>query len=252
MICHTAVLSLLMVLSQTTTPAGPPLTVSAAVSLTESLQAVAAAYAAEGGGPVRFNFAGSHTLARQLIHGAPADLFISADDEQMEVAAAAGAIDPATRIEIVRNRLAVIAGSQLEPVSDIRALLLRPEVRRIAIGDPASVPAGVYARQHLEALGVWEALRPRLVPVGNVRAVVAAVENGSADAGIVYATDAAIASTAVTALVIAGEKAPRIVYPAVVVNGSRHRHEAMRFLSFLGSRTAADIFRRYGFSPVPR
>jgi molybdate transport system substrate-binding protein len=228
-----------------------PLTVCAAVSLTESLEAAAKAYLAAGGGPVRFNFAGSNVLARQLVNGAPADLYISAAEAQMNVASEAGAIDRATRVDLLANRLAVIARPDRGEIREIRALL-RPEVRRLAIGDPAAVPAGVYARQYLQALGVWDALQSRLVPVGNVRAAVAAVENGSADAAIVYETDSAIARTAVIAFVVSGAGAPRIVYPAAVVAGSRHREAAARFLRFLRGPQGAEIFRRYKFSPLGR
>jgi molybdate transport system substrate-binding protein len=251
MLRHLAWLPWLVVWSPAAAPAGAPLTVCAAVSLTESLEAVALAYAADGGGPVRFNFAGSNTLARQLINGAPADLFISADEEQMNVASAARAVDQLTRVDLIGNQLAVIAGPGRETISDLRALL-QPDVRRVAIGDPAAVPAGVYARRYLEALGLWNHFQSRLVPVGNVRAVVTAVENGSVDAGIVYKTDASIATTAITTFVIEGDMAPRIVYPAAIVNASRNRAGALRFLSFLRGRTASDIFRRHGFSPAPR
>jgi molybdate transport system substrate-binding protein len=232
-------------------PDDRPLTVSAAVSLTDSLEAAAAIYRGEGGGPVRFNFAGSNTLARQLVNGAPADLFISADEAQMDVAAAAGAIDRTTRVDLVANRLAVIARPDLAALRDIRGLL-RPDVRRVAIGDPAAVPAGVYARQYLQAIGLWEAMQSRLVPVGNVRAALAAVENGSVDAGLVYETDAAMASRAGTAFVISGEGAPRIVYPAAIVTVSRNREASARFLRFLQGPKAAELFRQHHFSPITR
>src|SRR5215203_1776916 len=111
-----------------------PLTVCAAISLTESLEAAAAAYQQSGGGLVRFNFAGSNTLARQLVNGAPADLFISADEKQMEVAAAAGAIDRATRIDLVENRLALMVRPDHPAIRTVRDLL-DPAVRRLAIGD---------------------------------------------------------------------------------------------------------------------
>jgi molybdate transport system substrate-binding protein len=228
-----------------------PLTVCAAVSLTESLEAAAKAYLAAGGSPVRFNFAGSNVLARQLVNGAPADLFISADEAQMNIVAEAGAIDRATRVDLLANRLAVIARPDRGEIRDVRALL-GPDVRRVAIGDPAAVPAGVYARHYLQAAGLWDALQSRLVPVGNVRAAVAAVENGSADAAIVYETDAAIVRTAVIAFVVAGAGAPRILYPAAVVAGSRHREAAARFLLFLRGPQGAEIFRRYKFSPLAR
>jgi molybdate transport system substrate-binding protein len=226
-----------------------PLTVCAAVSLTEALEAAAEAYRRAGGGSVRFNVAGSNVLARQLANGAPADLFISADEAQMDVAAGAGAIDHATRVDLLANRLAVIARPDRGEIRDIRALS-GPDVRRVAIGDPVAVPAGVYARQYLRAVGLWDAIQSRLVPVGNVRAAVAAVENGSADAAIVYETDAAIARTAVVAFVVSGAGAPRIVYPAAVVASSRRHEAAARFLLFLRGPHGAEIFRRYKFSPL--
>lgn len=227
-----------------------PLTVSAAISLTNALEAISPAYAAAGGGQVRFNFAGSNVLARQLVNGAPADLFISADEAQMDLAAHAGAIDNHTRVELLGNRLAFITaergGSSIRRLED----LLRPEVRRIAVGDPSAVPAGVYARAYLEGAGVWTRLASKVVPVANVRAALAVVENGSADAAIVYETDAALATTATTAFVVSGPQAPRIVYPAAVVSQSRHPEAARRFLAFLRGSEASAIFRRFGFTPL--
>ncbi len=226
-------------------------TVAAAVSLTEALEEAARAHTAAGGAPVRFNFAGSNTLARQLVNGAPADLFISADEAQMNVVMAAGVIDRATRVDLLSNRLAVIGLPDRPPIRDIR-MLLSPGIRRVAIGDPAAVPAGVYARQYLEASGLWEALQAKLVPTANVRAAVAAVENGSADAAFVYESDAATTTSAATALIVSGAGAPRIVYPAAVIAGSPRRDAAVRFLAFLGGPEAAAIFRKYKFTPLPR
>ena len=232
-------------------PPVEPLTVCAAISLTESLEAAAAAYRESGGGPVRFNFAGSNTLARQLVNGAPADLFISADDAQMDVAAAAGAIDRSTRVDLVENRLVVMVRPDHATIRSVRDLL-DPAIRRVAIGDPAAVPAGVYARQYLEAAGLWTAMQPRLVPTSNVRAAVTALENGSVDAAIVYASDAAIAANTVRTIPLEGAGIPRVVYPAAVVERSRNRHEAVRFLAFLRSPAATAIFERYHFTPIAR
>jgi molybdate transport system substrate-binding protein len=228
-----------------------PLLVCAAVSLTESLEAAAAVYRAEGGEPVLFNFAASNTLARQVVNGVAADLFISADEAQMNVAVSAGAVDRATRVDLLMNRLALIVRAGGPDLRDIGALLGR-DVRRVAIGDPDAVPAGVYARRFLEARRLWQPLQPRLVPLANVRAVVAAVEHGGADAGIVYETDAAIAKHATTALVVAGAGAPRIVYPAAVLASSRNPAGARRFLAFLRGPKAAEVFRRHGFTPMSR
>ena len=241
---HVALAAALAALALARPPA--PLTVSAAVSLTDSLEAIAQAYSASGGGPVRFNFAGSNVLARQIVSGAPVDLFISADQAQMSLAIAAGAVDAASRVELLGNRLAIITRPGGPEIGDARALL-QPAVRRIAIGDPVAVPAGVYSRQYLQAAGLWDALQPKIVPVSNVRAALAAVENGSADAGLVYETDAVSAGTSHTALVVSGPSAPRIVYPAAIVTSSRNRAAAERFLAFLRGSEAAAIFRKYGF-----
>jgi molybdate transport system substrate-binding protein len=229
-------------------PAAPPaITVSAAASLTDALEEIARAYRAAGGGPVRFNFAGSNVLARQIAAGAPVDLFVSADEAQMEVAQAAGAINPSTRVDLLGNRLAIVSRPGMV-LAGARSLI-EPAVRRIAIGDPRAVPAGVYARRYLEAVGLWAALEPKLVAVGNVRAALVAVENGSADAAIVYESDVATAR-AVTGAVVTDPAAPRIVYPAAIVRASRNPAEAQRFLTFLQSAEASRVFRSWKFVPL--
>jgi molybdate transport system substrate-binding protein len=228
---------------------GKVLTVSAAASLTDAMEAIAAEYAASGGEPVRFNFAGSNALARQVASGAPVDLFISADEAQMDVAQSAGAIDPGTRIDLLGNRLAVIIRRPSHALTDARGLA-GEDIRRIAIGDPTAVPAGVYAREYLQKVGMWQVLEPKLVPVGNVRAALSAVENGSVDAAIVYETDAALSRQSSIGFVVSGPSAPRIVYPAAIVRASTNRAAAERFLAFLRGRQASAIFARLGFKPL--
>ena len=223
------------------------LTVCAAVSLTDALEAIAKEYAAAGGGSVRFNFAGSNTLARQLVNGAPADLFISADEAQMDVAAEAGVIDAASRVNLLGNHLALITrqgGPALTGAPDLG----RRSIRRIAIGDPSAVPVGVYARRYLEKLRVWETVQDRIVPTANVRAALAALTNGSADAAIVYESDTV--GTDVQAFIVEGRDAPAIVYPAAIVKTSRNREQAQRFLTFLKATVASGIFARYKFTPL--
>jgi molybdate transport system substrate-binding protein len=224
-------------------------TVSAAVSLTDALQSIARSYAESGGGPIRFNFAASNVLARQIMNGAPVDLFISADEAQMELTAKAGAIDVETRIPLVGNVLAVVTLPRGPSVADTRGLL-QPSVRRIAIGDPAAVPAGVYARTYLERIGLWNVLEPKLVPVANVRAALASVENGAVDAAITYETDVVTASTARVAFLIRGDMAPRIVYPAAIVSAAPNRQAAERLLKYLHGPAASALFRRYKFVPL--
>jgi molybdate transport system substrate-binding protein len=176
-------------------------------------------------------------------------LFISADDKQMDLAANAGAIDVKTRIPLLGNRLAILTRPGGAPVADSRALL-QPVFRRIAIGDPAAVPAGSYAREYLERVGLWDALQPKLVPVSNVRAALASVENGSADAAFTYESDAVGAGNARAALVISGPPAPRIVYPAAIVSRAPNRTGAEQLLTYLRSPAAAAIFARYKFVPL--
>jgi len=227
----------------------PPVTVSAAISLSDCLEEISRAYTDQGGAPVRFNFAGSNVLARQIVNGAPVDLFISADDTQMDLAARSGAIDVNTRVPLLSNRLAVVTlpgGPALVRIRD----LLQPSVRRIAIGDPAAVPAGGYAREYLQRLGLWQALEGRLVPVANVRAALGAVENGSADAAFTYETDAVSAHTARAALVISGADAPHIVYPAAIASAAPNRPGAEALLAYLRGPAAAAVFRRYKFVPL--
>jgi len=228
---------------------GPPLTVSAAISLTEALEEAATAYRAAGGTAVVFNFGGSNTLARQIVNGAPADVFISADEAQMEVVEKAELVVPGTRAAVVTNRLVLVADSRspVKAVTDLGG----PGVRRIAIGDPAAVPAGVYARQYLEAIGQWTRLEPKIVPVANGRAALTAVQNGSADAAFVYATDARIAPRLQVVATISGSQAPRIVYPGCAVKTTRRSAEAAKFLQFLRSAPARAIFERHGFIAPP-
>ena len=172
--------------------ASPPdrVRVSAAVSLTGPLERVAGAFQRDTGTAVELNLAGSITLAAQILAGAPVDLFISADERQMDRVAAEALIDGNTGVVLLSNRLAVVvpAGAPTPP-GDAGALRA-PGFRRIAIGDPAGVPAGVYTRSYLASLGLWDALAPRVVPTRSVRAALAVVEAGDADAGIVYQTDA--------------------------------------------------------------
>ena len=225
-----------------------PLTVSAAVSLTEALEAAAAAYRVAGGTPVVFNFGGSNALARQIVNGAPVDVFISADEAQMEVVEKADLVRAGTRVPVVANRLVLVVDSRsrVTAVTDLGVA----EIRRIAIGDPVAVPAGVYARQYLERINEWTRLQPKMVAVANVRAALTAVQNGSADAAFVYATDARIVPALRVVATITGPQAPRIVYPGAVVRTSRHAQAAATFLEFLRTPPALAIFEQHGFAPV--
>jgi molybdate transport system substrate-binding protein len=231
-------------------PASEPLLVSAALSLTQAVGEVEEAYRRAGGGAVRFNFAASNVLARQIANGARADLFISADEAQMDYVQKANGIDAPTRVALLANRLAIVTprGRGL-PAPDVRALT-DARVRRVAIGDPAAVPAGVYARQYLQRVGLWTTLQPKLLTLASVRAALTAAESGGADAAIIYESDVASGGRVDLALVVAGPEAPNIIYPAAIVARSRQRDAAAKFLSFRRGPEAGRIFRRYRFTPV--
>jgi molybdate transport system substrate-binding protein len=228
-------------------PLPAPITVSAAVSLTDALTAVADAYA-KTGGTVRFNFGASNVLARQIVNGAPVDVFVSADEAQMDVAAAAGLLKDGSRVDLLCNQLAVaVPNDRPRTFKSIREIA-DPAFKRIAIGDPAAVPAGVYAKQYLEQEGLWTAIHERIVPTGSVRAALAAVESGAADAAIVYRTDVRVALKSTVAWVVPAERGPKILYPAAIVKTSAVASESKRFLDFLRGDTATRIFERFGFA----
>ena len=227
------------------------LLVFAASSLTEALQDAARLWEAGGGPRVRFNFAASSTLARQLDQGAAANLFASADQAWMDWAQGRGLIAAQTRQTLLGNRLVLVApadrvpaGIVVGPAMDLLALL-RPH-GRLAIGDPASVPAGTYAKQALTTLGLWAALEPRLARAQNTRAALLLVERGEAPLGIVYATDAAASRGVGVVADFPATLHDPIAYPFAVPRAG-DTPAARRFLAFLAGTAAAEVFHRHGF-----
>ena len=229
----------------------PTLLVSAAASLSEAIGAVADRFEQEHGVRILLNVAGSQVLASQIIEGAPVDVFISADVLQMERAAAAGRIDPARRVDLLSNRLVVVVPSDRTGTVTKPRDLMEPSMERIALGDPEAVPAGVYARQYLESLGLWDALAGRIVPASSVRAALRAVEAGTVEAGIVYRTDVRASGGAVIAFEVSPEDGPSIVYPAAVAVDAPDPAAAARFLDYLQSASARRRFAAAGFIGLP-
>jgi molybdate transport system substrate-binding protein len=219
--------------------------VSAAVSLTEVLQQAAPIYQAKTGERVVLNLGASNTLARQIAFGAGVDVFISADEAQMNVVAAQ--VDSSSRVDLLANRLAIAVPDDRPRSMASARDLLDPAIRRIAIGDPAAVPAGVYAKQYLQTLGIWPDLAMKVIPSGSVRLALVAVESGAADAAIVYHTDIATSARVREALVIPVAEGPRIVYPAALVRGGKNPEGGRQLLAFLRSPEAIAIFTRSGF-----
>ena len=221
--------------------------VSAAASLSEALEAIAVHFEAESGARVLLNVAGSQMLAAQIIEGAPVDVFISADVLQMQRAIDAGRIDAATRVDLLSNQLVVVVPSDRQGRVAAPEDLADPSIRRIALGDPEAVPAGVYARSYLRSAGIWESVAGKVVPASNVRAALRAVEAGTVDAGVVYRTDVRTSSSATVAFAVPVASAPPIVYPAAIAADAPNREGATRFLDYLGSRVALQWFEEAGF-----
>ena len=222
-------------------------TVFAAASLTESLREIATDYSKTKPDEIVFNFGGSSTLARQIEEGAPADIFFSADQAQMNRLEAKKLIAQNTRVDRVSNSLVIVVAKNGGAAVRTPKDLASPEVHRIALGDPSAVPIGVYARAFLEQAGLWKAVAPKIVPTENVRAALAAVESGNADASIVYKTDALISKEIKVVYAVPPDKGPAIVYPVALVQAGPNPKAAARFLQYLTSSSALGVFEKHGF-----
>lgn len=230
-----------------------PITVFAAASLQDALRALDPAWraAAPGHPPLRLSFAASSTLARQIEQGAPAELFLSADEAWMDHLAARGLIVPETRVAPLGNTLVLVApADRAQPLTLTRGTdlvaLLGPG-GRLSVGDPAHVPAGRYAQAALEWMGQWGVLAPRLARAENVRAALLLVERGEAPLGIVYATDALAApGVRVIARFPAGSHPP-IVMPFALTRRAAGNDAARALLGFLAGPAAALVWERHGF-----
>lgn len=245
--CFALVLAALLTAGATPAP-GPPL-VLAAASLQEAMTAAGRAWAARGHAEPVLSFAASSALARQIDAGAPADLFVSADQEWMDDVAAHGRIVPGTRATFLSNRLVVVAAAG----NRVRVPLATAPLARLlatgplAMADPDNVPAGRYGRAALTSLGVWPQVRPRVVAAENVRAALALVERGAAPYGIVYATDARASLRVRIAGVLPERTHPPITYPLARLVSSASA-DAEGFRRFLLSQRGRAVFTRYGFS----
>lgn len=225
--------------------------VFAAASLTNVLRELAASYEQNGGERVLFNFAASSTLARQIREGAPADVFFSADEAKMDELERAGDLVTGTRRSLLSNTLVVVAPADSPLAIAGPQDLAGASVRVLALAEPRSVPAGIYALEYLRAAGVWEAVSAKVVPTENVRAALAAVESGNADAAMVYKTDAAISRRVKVIHEVPAGEGPKISYPIAVVRHGREIERGKAFAAFLVSAPARAVFERYGFIVLP-
>ena len=224
-------------------------TVFAAASLTGALTAVAAAYKARTGAAVTLVFDASSTLARQIEQGAPADIFFSADTDWMAYLQERGLVAAGSRMDLLGNRLVLIAANDAVPAPKIVPGFVLARAlgdRKLAMADPAAVPAGKYGKAALTTLGVWDSVRAKVVPAENVRVALEYVARGEAAYGIVYATDAAIAPGVRLAGVFPQSAYPVIVYPVALTKDANPG--ARGFLNFLSGDQARAIFEKAGFT----
>jgi molybdate transport system substrate-binding protein len=220
-------------------------TVFAAASLTDSLKEIGASYERQSGDKIVFNFGASSTLARQIEEGAPADIFFSADEAKMDGLEKKGLVE--TRKSRLSNSLVIVVaaenGAAVESVKD----LATDKVKRLALAEPKTVPAGIYAKEYLQKQHLWSGVEAKVIPTENVRAALAAVEAGNVDAGIVYKTDAAISKKVKIACEVPRADNPVISYPMAVVKEAKHPEAARKFLQYLNSDEAARVFEKLGF-----
>jgi molybdate transport system substrate-binding protein len=225
------------------------LIVFAAASMKNALDEVDAAYTAKTGVKIVASYAASSTLAKQIEQGAPADIFLSADADWMDYAIGRKNIDEATRVNLLGNRIVLIAPSDskvgkvaIAPGIDLAALA---QSGRIVTGDVNAVPVGKYAKAALEKLGAWQGAAPKFAMADSVRAALTLVARGEAGLGIVYATDASVEPGVKMVGTFPADSHPAIIYPVAAT--ATARPEAAGYVSFLRSSAAKTIFEKYGF-----
>lgn len=231
---------------QTTQPV--ELNISAAASLKDALAEIQQNYQTKNPNvKLLLNLSGSGDLQKQIEQGAPADIFISAAPKEMDELDAKGLVNKATRKNLVGNQLSLIAPRnstlKLSKFED----LAKPDVKQIGIGEPATVPAGQYAQEVLEKLGIWSDVKAKTVPQKDVRAVLTQVESGNVDAGIVYKTDAN-SSDKVKVIADAPQGShQQIVYPVAILTETKQQKAAEDFLAYLNDQASQSVFQKYGF-----
>ena len=243
--CFVALMTLLFCFLPISPARADEILVSAATSLTDALQQIRGAYRSKN--TVKFNFGPSSALARQIEEGAPADIFFSADLAQMDSLDKKGRLEPGTRKNLLSNQLVIIVPADSKLAISAPKDLLKPDIKRIALAEPSSVPAGVYSSKYLSDEGLWDKVRPKVVPVQDVRATLAAVESGNVEAGFVYKTDAAVSKEVKIVYAVPIGKGPKIVYPVAIVRESKKMKPARDFMNYLSSASAKMIFKTFGF-----
>lgn len=225
------------------------LIISAAVSLTDSLEEIKALYEKEHAGvKLNFNLGASGALQQQIEQGAPADLFLSAGKKQMNALVEQGLVDEERQKVLLSNELVVITSLDAKGTVATFEDLEQSTIQRLALGEPDVVPAGSYSKEALTYSGLWEKLEPKMVFAKDVRQVLSYVETGNVDAGFVYKTDALTSSSVKIAFAVDAKSYSPIEYPVGIIKATKHGAEAEQFYRYLMEEEAQSVFRKYGFS----
>ena len=224
------------------------LTVQAAASLTDAMKKIGVAYEKGSGDKLQLNFGASSLLERQIEEGAPADIFVSADEAKMDALDKKGLVLAGTRRRLLSNSLVIVVPTDASVTPKSVLDLAKPEFKKLALAETQTVPAGIYAREYLEKLRLWDKIKDKVVPTENVRAALAAVESGDAEAGIVYKTDALISKEVKVALQVPAAEGPKISYPIAVVKSSKEPERAKKFVEYLAGPDALAVFKKFGFT----
>lgn len=226
------------------------LTVSAAASLQESLQQIRSLqHTIKPQTTIIYNFGSSGSLQQQIEQGAPVDVFIAAAPKQMDALEAKNLLEPNTRQNLLTNQLALITPKNITNITSF-ADLTKPEIKKIALGEPQSVPAGKYGEETLNFFKIASQVKDKLVYAKDVRQVLTYVESGNVDAGIVYVTDAKTSDKVNLVAIAPREAHTPIVYPLAIIKGSKNLQAAKDFVDFLTGEVAKGIFEKYGFSLI--
>lgn len=224
-------------------------TVSAAASLTESLTEIKKMYEEKTGAKITLNFGSSGALQKQIEQGAPTDIFLSASKSKMDSLQNKDFIDTDTRVDLLKNSLVLIVSEEykqkIKKLSDVKAIDIK-----LSIGEPESVPAGTYGKQAMEYYKLWEPLTGKIVYGKTVKQVAQYVESGEAAAGIVYNSDTYTLKKSYIAETFDEKSHKPIVYPMAVVKSSKNKEGAKKFMEYLTSSDAENVFKKYGFNPA--
>lgn len=231
--------------------ADPEIVVFAAASTTDAVNEIGALYKSKGPGSIRSSFASSSTLAKQIEQGAPADVFLSANTQWMDYLADKKMVAEGTRADLLRNRIVLIVPAnspvtrfEIKEGADVLSLLGKEG--RLAVGDPAHVPVGMYGKSALENLKIWDSIKDRLAPAKDVRAGLALVERVEAPLGLVYESDVAASGKVRVIGVFPKGSHPEVIYPVAAVAGGQVA-AAKSFLDFLKTPEAKAVFSKHGF-----